>query len=127
MFSFYLSKGDGSTGNLKFGGWDLNRFAKGGSTDQDIIWTNLVDESEGWTIPMNGVKFMNGSTVNIKAEQLTLDTGLSYALVPPRDIDDILLKLAHHSNITCKKDGYSELDMFLCGCSAAQYKEVKPL
>lgn len=76
---------------------------------------------------MNGVKFMNGSTVNIKAEQLTLDTGLSYALVPPRDIDDILLKLAHHSNITCKKDGYSELDMFLCGCSAAQYKEVKPL
>jgi predicted aspartyl protease len=25
----------------------------------------------------------------LKSEQITLDTGLSYALVPPRDIDEI--------------------------------------
>ena len=76
---------------------------------------------------MSGVQFMNGTTVNVKAEQITLDTGLSYALVPPRDIDDIILKLHHASNITCKKDGYSDLDMFVCGCSAAQYKDIQPL
>lgn len=68
VFSFYLSKGSGSTGNLKLGGWDLNRFAKSGSTDQDIIWTSLVEESEGWTIPMNGVQFKNGTSMNIKSE-----------------------------------------------------------
>jgi len=28
VFSVYLSKGNGSKGNIKFGGWDLNRFAK---------------------------------------------------------------------------------------------------
>jgi hypothetical protein len=63
----------------------------------------------------------------VKAEQLTLDTGLSYALVPPRDIDDIILKLHHATNITCKKDGYSDLDMFVCGCSASQYHQIAPL
>jgi hypothetical protein len=55
--------------------------------------------------------------MNIKSEQITLDTGLSYALVPPRDIDDIISKLNHASNISCSKDGYSDLDMFTCGCS----------
>jgi len=44
----------------------------------------VVDD--GWTIPMNGIQFSDGRPIEIKAEQLTLDTGLSYALVPPRDI-----------------------------------------
>ena len=76
---------------------------------------------------MNGVQFKNGTSMNIKSEQLTLDTGLSYALVPPRDIDDIILKLSHSNNLSCKKDGYSDLHMFICGCSQGQYKEIKPL
>lgn len=88
MFSFYLSKGAGSTGNLKFGGYNLAKYAKSNSTDQDIVWTNLVDD--GWTVPLNGLQFMDGCKIDIKAEQLTLDTGLSYALVPPRDIEDII-------------------------------------
>ena len=122
-----MSKGSGSTGNIKFGGYDLNKYAPAGSTDQDIIWTNLAEESEGWTIPMNGVKFMNGTSLDVKASQLTLDTGLSYALVPPRDIDDLINKLTHMSNVTCKKDGYGDLDMFFCRCSEEQYKDMKPL
>lgn len=51
MFSFYFSKGSGSTGNLKFGGYNIEKYAKSGSTENDIIWNNLVEESEGWTIP----------------------------------------------------------------------------
>jgi len=53
MFSFYLSKGAGSTGNLKFGGYNLAKYAKANSKDEDIVWTNLVDD--GWTIPLNGL------------------------------------------------------------------------
>lgn len=55
MFSFYLSKGAGSEGNLKFGGYSLDKYAKAGTTDKDIVWNPVVDD--GWTIPMNGARF----------------------------------------------------------------------
>jgi len=66
IFSFYLSKGSGSEGNLRFGGWNVDKYAKPGKTDDDIIWTNLIDD--GWTIPMNQIKFEGkNETLDIKA------------------------------------------------------------
>lgn len=65
MFSFYLSKGAGSEGNLKIGGYSLANYAKEGSTDKDIVWNPVVDD--GWTIPMNGARFRNSSNLDIKA------------------------------------------------------------
>lgn len=125
MFSFYLSKGAGSEGNLKIGGYDLQKYARPGATPEDIIWNPAVDE--GWTIPMNGAKFKNSTKLDVKAEQLTLDTGLSYALVPPRDIEEITDKLKANTNITCQQEGHNDLDMYECQCSKAQYKALKPL
>mmetsp|Transcript_41888 Transcript_41888/g.64109 ORF Transcript_41888/g.64109 Transcript_41888/m.64109 type:complete len:229 (-) Transcript_41888:364-1050(-) len=87
MFSFYLSKGAGSTGNLMIGGFNLDKYARDGAGPEDIIWTNLV--GEGWTIPLDGLRFSEGSFVHVKSEEITLDTGLSYALVPPRDIESL--------------------------------------
>ena len=65
-FAFYLSKGAGSEGNLKIGGYDLEKYAKAGATEADVIWNPVVDD--GWTIPMSGVKFKNSSKLDIKAE-----------------------------------------------------------
>jgi len=59
---------------------------------------------------------MDGGKVDIKSEQLTLDTGLSYALVPPRDIEDIIGNLKATQNFTCKKEGQLDLDMYVCNC-----------
>ena len=53
MFSFFLSKGEGSRGNLKFGGYDLVKYSNYKSPD-DIIWSPTVAD-EGWTIAFNGV------------------------------------------------------------------------
>jgi hypothetical protein len=125
VFAFYLSKGAGSEGNLKFGSYDLQKFAKAGSTEKDITWTQVVDE--GWTIPLQGVSFAGGKQVEVKAEQLTLDTGLTYALVPPRDIESIADVLRESRNLTCKKEGPLDMDLFACNCSKAQYKELQPL
>ena len=116
MFSFYFGKGSGSSGNLKFGGYDLEKYAKAGAKDEDIKWNKLVEESEGWTIPLQGLRFRNSSNIDIKSEQITLDSGLSYSLVPPRDIDDILREIRAQTNITCKKEGFEDLDMFECDC-----------
>lgn len=66
MFSFYLSKGAGSEGNLKIGGYNLAKYARPGATNDDIIWNPVVDD--GWTIPMNGVKFKNSTKLDVKAE-----------------------------------------------------------
>ena len=44
MFSFYLSKGSGSEGFLKIGGYDLEKYAKSGSKPEDIVWTSLIDD-----------------------------------------------------------------------------------
>ena len=92
-FAFYFSKGSGSIGNLKFGDFDFEKYAKPGSKESDIVWTSLVEDNEGWTIPLNSIKFKNGNQIEIKSQQLTLDTGLSYALVPPDDIVDISMAL----------------------------------
>lgn len=35
--------------------------------------------------------------------------------------------LKNNQNMTCKKDGYDDLDMFKCDCSEKQFKSVKPL
>lgn len=66
MFSFYLSKGSGSEGNLKIGGYDLEKFAKKGASAEEIIWSPVIDD--GWTIALNGLKFSDGEKVDIKAE-----------------------------------------------------------
>ena len=127
MFSFYFSKGSGSTGNLKFGGYNIEKYAKAGQSENDIIWNKLVEESEGWTIPFQGLRFHDGSNIQVKSEQITLDTGLSYCLVPPRDIEDILKEMRGQTNITCKKEGYDDLDLFECDCDKQQFSLIKPL
>ena len=45
-----------------------------------------------------------------------MDSGLSYCLVPPRDIDDILKVMTAQTNITCKKEGPDDLDLYECDC-----------
>ena len=120
-----MSKGEGSSGNLKFGGYDL-KYAKKGAKDEDITWAPVIDD--GWTIQLSGVKFKGSNeSLPVKAEQMTLDTGLSYALVPPSDIEDIVLNLKENMNFTCKKDGFGDLDMYACPCSKQEYEKLKPM
>lgn len=127
MFAFYFSKGAGSVGNLMIGRYDLQRFARENAMPNDIVWTGLA-EGDGWTIPMGGVKFRGaGSNLDLKGSQLTLDTGLTYALVPPDDLDAIARSLKDQMNMTCTNPHGGDLDMYECACSEAQYKKLVPL
>ena len=108
------------------GHYDL-KFAKENSQPKDIVWTPIVD-GDGWTIPTGGIKFRgDDKKLDLKAEQLTLDTGLTYALVPPDDIDTIARNLKDSMNMTCKNPNGGDLDMYECECTADQYKKLKPL
>ena len=59
----------------------MAEYAKDGASEQDISWSNLVDDS--WTIPMTGLRFQGDKDkMEIKSTQMMFDTGLSYSMVP---------------------------------------------
>ena len=124
MFSVYLSKGAGSVGNIQFGGMDLAKYSKAQSED-DVVWVNTVDD--GWTIPMGGVGFRDGGQLHIKGEQATLDTGLTYVMAPPDDLDELAARVKGDTGIACTKEGGGEIDLMECDCTKDQFKKLKPL
>lgn len=76
---------------------------------------------------MNGVQFRQGGKLNIKAEQITLDTGLTYVMAPPDDLDELSRRVMADTNITCTKEGGGEIDLMECDCTQEQYKKLRPL
>lgn len=118
MFSVYLSKGAGSVGNIMFGAMDLGKYSKAES-ENDVVWVNTVDD--GWTIPLNGVQFRQEGgghkKINIRAEQVTLDTGLTYVMAPPEDLDDLSARVKADTNITCTKEGGGDIELMECDCT----------
>lgn len=102
---------------MKIGGYNLAKYAKPGSDDNSIVWAKTVDD--GWTIPLGGVRFRNSSSnIDIKGEQITLDTGLSYAMAPPEDLETLAKQVKANTNISCAKAGGGDLDLFECDCTA---------
>ena len=70
------------------GGYDLEKFGKNGTQEQDIQWINLAEDA--WSLPFSGLKFVNSTdSIAIKSSLLQLDTGLSYSMVPQDDINNI--------------------------------------
>lgn len=59
VFSVYLSKDTQKKGSIVMGGYDLENFAQTNSSDNDIQWIGLAEE--GWSLPLEGLKFSNTS------------------------------------------------------------------
>lgn len=84
---------------ITMGGWDLDKFAKEGLTDDDIKWMDLAEDS--WTLGINGMRFKGDeSNLMTKVSQISLDTGLSYIMAPSDDINRIAAALKKQ-NIKC--------------------------
>jgi hypothetical protein len=56
---------------------------------------------------------------------MTLDTGLSYSMVPQEDINFIEQAL-EKQGIVCKEEHHGGLDLYDCSCSDEQYNGLKP-
>lgn len=92
QFSFYMSDTyTGSYNSLIFGGYDL-KYAKEGSTDDDITWIDLIlsDEARNgtyWTVNL-GPKISYGDTdipnTDERKQFVVLDTGTSLAIIPKK-------------------------------------------
>jgi len=55
VFSIYLSNDEGVLGDISFGGYDLDKFARKGS--KDIKWVDTASNEMYWTSNLQGVAF----------------------------------------------------------------------
>ena len=83
IFSFFLSNSEQKNGKLMFGGYNLSKYARPGSTDESIFWANMAHKKQFfWTINMGENQMADGKKLDIASKFLILDSGLSYALIP---------------------------------------------
>lgn len=89
MFSFYLSKSPEEPGSVTFGGYDLQQYAKKGSTDKDIFWSKIIPGEKSWTVSMTGAQLSGPAGMMelqpTKVQYAIVDTGMSYAFVPTEE------------------------------------------
>lgn len=87
IFSFYLTKNGASGSKVTFGGYNAEKYGKPG---KDIRWLATDPENNNyWSLPMEpSVSFgeEKNLTARIGSKNAILDSGLSYALVPSRDV-----------------------------------------
>lgn len=87
IFSFYLTKNGASGSKITFGGYNAEKYGKAG---KDIKWLAIDAEIDNyWSLSMDQtVSFGQDKnmTAKIASKNAILDTGLSYALVPSRDV-----------------------------------------
>jgi len=83
MFSIYLSNEEAVPGKMIFGGYDLSQFAKKGAKESDIFWANQSNNNEYWTLNSKNVQIGgNGATLSGNPQQLIIDNGMSFGLIP---------------------------------------------
>lgn len=125
VFSFYLPKD--SNGKLMIGGYDLSQFAKAGAKESDITWSPVASDEKTWSATFNGLKFKDGTPVATDSEKIMLDTGLTYALVPSKDVDSVAKSLRGYS-IECTPPTFTgKLGLYQCTCSSGSFNSLKPL
>ena len=88
IFSFYLSKNGQDGSKITFGGYNTQKFAKEG---KEVKWLETDQENNNyWSLPMDPtISFgeAKNQTAKIASKNAILDSGLSYALVPSRDVN----------------------------------------
>lgn len=135
QFSVYLSPIKEEDGSITFGGYDVARYAKKGSTDADIFWSSTYDGERYWTVPMIGAmydkEFLIKPTTttgvaplsDLDARYAILDTGVSYSLIPSRDYIKIQQTLEDGYGVKCTDSGSSSL-VSVSNCECESFDEL---
>jgi len=88
IFSFYLSKNGKDGSKITFGGYNTEKYAKAG---KEVRWLETDQENNNyWSLPLQPtISFgeAQNNTAKIGSRNVILDSGLSYALVPSRDVN----------------------------------------
>lgn len=80
VFSLAIAENVGQS-KMTFGGFNMEKFAKVGSTP--IIWHQLTS-TKYWQIKFTGASF-GLATISFTVDQMIIDSGTSYLLMPSED------------------------------------------
>jgi hypothetical protein len=124
VFSFYLP--ENQNGKLMLGGYDLSKFAAAGSSEKDIVWSQVAVDEKTWSATLNSVQ-LGGKHIASKSEKIMLDTGLSYNLVPKDDVESVAKALMGYG-IECKPPSFTgKLELYKCKCFSDNLKSLQPI
>lgn len=101
MFSIYLSNTEAEKGKITFGGYNLAKYGKEGTSDKDIFWSDLAANENYWSINTKGVNFGQKSLSN-KDQTAVLDNGMSFAMAPTKSFAELVKNLEESYGIHCE-------------------------
>lgn len=111
IISFYFSNTNKENGKIQIGGYNLKKYGKEDSTDKDIKWSNLAQNNDYfWTLGMSKAKLYGGKPKNpnelfgdidMTSKYVMIDTGMSFAMAPQKDIISIVDALNKTYGIPC--------------------------
>ena len=104
MFSIYLSNDESVPGKMIFGGYDLAQFAKQGAKDSDIFWADQAKNDQYWTLDSKNVQIGDGQTLADNTQQLIIDNGMSFGLIPNKSFIALLKFLKEKHGVACQNN-----------------------
>ena len=122
------------SGKVIFGGYDIEKYGKLGTTEDDIVWLSLTNKTDYfWTVNMDQARLYGGNPLNhkriyskveLQSRYLMIDTGLSYALAPYKDIKIIVDSFHKYYGVQCTPDNSTNLSFMLCDLKEKHYSEL---
>lgn len=126
MFSLYLTNNEDKKGKLTIGGYDVSKYGKSGSTENDIFWADMAHKRTFfWTLNMGQIQ-LGQNAVKVDSKHLILDSGLSYALIPSDDYKVITTTLAKYG-VDCKANGEAQANKAQVSSSSCSCKDYQSL
>lgn len=99
VFAFKIGRGQEKS-QVEIGGYNLTENSLAGSP---LMWHQLINTNY-WSIPMVNPQ-INGVALKTTAKTAIVDTGSSYAVVPPSDYKQIMLEVTAVSGIQFNGQG----------------------
>ena len=112
IFGLFLSNDPSKKGRITFGGDEVEKYSKAGSTDKDLFWADMAHKKTYfWTLNMGDTQFADGNKLAVESKHVILDSGLSYSLIPSEDFKILTQTLEKSYGVKCaageKKDNFS--------------------
>ena len=90
---------------MTIGGFDSSKFGKEG---KEVNWIDIdTSNTNYWSLPMTATEVtLKNTSIPIQSTNVLLDSGLSYALIPSKDVTAIAEAIEKISGVNCKPDNY---------------------
>ena len=118
VFSIYLSNDSKSPGDISFGGYDLDKFAKKG---KNLLWVDQSANEAYWAVNTKSASFGDSNLAQYN-QQVIFDNGMSLAMMPEKSFVPMLKKL-HDLGFKCQET----MPVWSCEGKKEQYDTLPPI